>query len=190
LRDVLALALGTMKKPHPLGDFKKLLLRKKLEEIVAIPATLYFPASIVAQLNEICDQSGYTPGQLIVKALKGQIYHWDRFYQYVTTPPEKPEDFICPEDPLFCLAYATTVHFHAKRLRSHRFCNRKSMRRPNSLSVLLKNKTKMIRPTGGKRLSDSRRWFARIVCDASSLLDQAFLRRQTTEANCDILSSS
>jgi hypothetical protein len=39
------------------------------------------------------------------------IYHWDKFYQYVTTPPEKPEDFIWPEDPLFCLACATTVHF-------------------------------------------------------------------------------
>ena len=53
-----------MKEPHPLVDFKTLLLRKRLEEIVAIPATLYFPAGIVAQLNEICDQSGYTPGNL------------------------------------------------------------------------------------------------------------------------------
>ena len=100
-----------MKEPDPLGDFKKLLLRKRLEEIVAIPATLYFPAGIVAQLKEICEESGYTPGQLVVKALKGQIYHWDKFYQYVTTPPEKPEDFIWPEDPLFCLACASTVHF-------------------------------------------------------------------------------
>jgi hypothetical protein len=100
-----------MKEPDPLGDFKKLLLRKKLEEIVAMPATLYFPSGIVAQLNEICEESGYTPGQLVVRALKGQIYHWDRFYQYVTTPPEKPEDFSWPEDPMFCLACATTVHF-------------------------------------------------------------------------------
>jgi hypothetical protein len=100
-----------MKEPDPLGDFKKLLLRKRLEEIVAIPTTLYFPAGIVAQLKEICEESGYTPGQLVVKALKGQIYHWDKFYQYVTTPPEKPEDFIWPEDPLFCLACASTVHF-------------------------------------------------------------------------------
>jgi hypothetical protein len=90
---------------------KKLLLRKKLEEIVAMPATLYFPTGIVAQLNEICEESGYTPGQLVVRALKGQIYHWDRFYQYVTTPPEKPEDFSWPEDPMFCLACAATVHF-------------------------------------------------------------------------------
>jgi hypothetical protein len=65
-----------MKEPDPLGDFNKLLLRKKPEEIVTIPAALYFPAVIVAQLNEICDVSGYTPGQLVVKALKGQIYHW------------------------------------------------------------------------------------------------------------------
>jgi hypothetical protein len=100
-----------MKEPDPLGDFNKLLLKKRLEEIVTIPAALYFPAVIVAQLNEICDVSGYTPGQLVVKALKGQIYHWDRFYRYVTTPPEKPEDLICPEDPIFCLACTTTIHF-------------------------------------------------------------------------------
>jgi hypothetical protein len=49
---------------------KKLLLRKKLEEIVAMPATLYFPTGIVAQLNEICEESGYTPGQLVLRALK------------------------------------------------------------------------------------------------------------------------
>jgi hypothetical protein len=100
-----------MKEPDPLGDFNKLLLRKKPEEIVTIPAALYFPAVIVAQLNEICDVSGYTPGQLVVKALKGQIYHWDRFYRYVTTPPGKPEDLIWPEDPIFCLACTTTIHF-------------------------------------------------------------------------------
>jgi hypothetical protein len=56
-----------MKEPDPLGDFKKLLLRKRLEEIVAIPATLYFPAGIVAQLKEICEESGYTPGNLSLK---------------------------------------------------------------------------------------------------------------------------
>jgi hypothetical protein len=90
------------------------------------------------------------------------IYHWDKFYQYVTTPPEKPEAFIWPEDPLFCLACATTVHFidsftqsvydpiaFKQRLLSS---NRKSVRWPNGLSVLLKNKTRMIRPIGGKRL--------------------------------------
>ena len=46
-----------------------------------------------------------------LKAFKGQIYHWDRFYRYVTTPPEKPEDLIWPEDPIFCLACTTTIHF-------------------------------------------------------------------------------
>jgi len=58
--------------------------------------------------------------------------HWDRFYQYVTTPPEKPEDFSWPEDPMFCLACATTVHFstefHAKRLRPHCFQTTKRAR--------------------------------------------------------------
>ena len=61
-----------MEQPHPdpMGDFKKLFLRKKLEEIVVIPATLYFPSAIVAQLNEICDQSGFTPGQPVVRTRK------------------------------------------------------------------------------------------------------------------------
>src|SRR5258705_4930625 len=49
---------GTMKEPDPLGDFKKLLLRKNLEEIVAMPAILYFPTGIVAQLDEICRRTG------------------------------------------------------------------------------------------------------------------------------------
>jgi hypothetical protein len=49
-----------MKEPDPLGDFKNVLLRTKLEEIVAMPATLYFPTGIVAQLNEVCEESGYT----------------------------------------------------------------------------------------------------------------------------------
>ena len=32
--------------------------------------------------------------------------HWDRFYQYVTTPPEKPEDFSWPEiTPNFSLFF-------------------------------------------------------------------------------------
>ena len=147
-----------MKEPDPLGDFKKLLLRKKLEEIVAMPATLYFPSGIVAQLNEICEESGYTPGQLVVRALKGQIYHWDRFYQYVTTPPEKPEDFSWPEDPMFCLACAATVHFLQSFTRSvydpMAFKQQKSTRRPNGLIVLLRNQTRMIRLIGGKRFPD------------------------------------
>ena len=60
-----------MREPDQLGDFNKLLLRKKLEEIVTIPAALYFPAVIVAQLNEIWDVSGYLPGQLVVKGFQG-----------------------------------------------------------------------------------------------------------------------
>jgi len=50
---------------------------RKLEQIVAILATLYFPASIVDELNEICETLGYTPEQLVVKALKGQIDYWN-----------------------------------------------------------------------------------------------------------------
>jgi hypothetical protein len=37
--------------------------KRTLTQIVAIPATLYFPTSIVAELNEICERLGYTPEQ-------------------------------------------------------------------------------------------------------------------------------
>jgi hypothetical protein len=114
-----------MKGPTRWEISKKLLLRKRLEEIVAIPATLYFPTGIVAQLNEICDESGYTPGQLIVKALKGQIYHWDKFYQYVSTPPEKSGGFYLARGSPVLLSVCLNCPFfrllNAKRLRSHCF---------------------------------------------------------------------
>src|SRR3984893_5745432 len=83
---------------------------RMLEQIVAIPATLYFPTSIVAELNEICESLGYTPEQLVIEALKGQIDCWNEFYQHVMTLPNDPEDFVWPKDPVFCLACSTTVH--------------------------------------------------------------------------------
>jgi hypothetical protein len=85
--------------------------KRMLEQIVALPATLYFPPHIVAQLNEICDTLGYAPKELVIESLKGQIESWEEFYQYVMIPREKPEDFVWPEDPMFCLAYVTAVHF-------------------------------------------------------------------------------
>ena len=84
--------------------------KRMLEQIVAIPATLYFPASIVDELNEICETLGYTPEQLVIKALKGQIDHWNEFYEHVTTLPVKREDFVSPRDPILCLACIATVH--------------------------------------------------------------------------------
>ena len=47
--------------------------KRMLRQIVAIPATLYFPTSIVDELNEICERLGYTPEQLVIEALKDQI---------------------------------------------------------------------------------------------------------------------
>jgi hypothetical protein len=81
-----------------------------LEQIVAVPATLYFPTSIVADLNEICKSLGYTPEQLVIEALKGQIDYWNDFYDHVMTLPVEPEDFVWHRDPVFCLACVTTVH--------------------------------------------------------------------------------
>jgi hypothetical protein len=84
--------------------------KRLLAQIVAIPATLYFPTSIVTELNEICQRLDYTPGQLIIEALKGQIDYWNGFYEHVMTLPMDLEDFVWPKDPVFCLACVTTVH--------------------------------------------------------------------------------
>ena len=68
--------------------------KRMLDQIVIIPATLYFPTSIVAELNEICESLGYTPEQLVIEALKGQIDHWNEFYEQVMTLPIDPEDLL------------------------------------------------------------------------------------------------
>ena len=84
--------------------------KRMLTQIVAIPATLYFPTCIVEELNEICERLGYTPEQLVIEALKGQIDYWNEFYEHVMTLPVEPEDLVWPKDPVFCLACVTTVH--------------------------------------------------------------------------------
>ena len=84
--------------------------KRMLDQIVIIPATLYFPTSIVVELNEICEILGYTPEQLVIQALKGQTDYWNEFYEHVMTLLEKPGDFIWPEDAVFCLACVTLVH--------------------------------------------------------------------------------
>ena len=84
--------------------------KRMLEQIVAIPATLYLPTSIVAELNEICETLGYTPEQLVIEALRGQIDYWNEFYEHVMTLPVEPQDLVWPKDPVFCLACVTTVH--------------------------------------------------------------------------------
>jgi hypothetical protein len=93
------------------GESNRNAQKRLLEEIVATPAILFFPASTVVELNEICQALGYTPEQLLVEALKRQIGYWEEFYAYVRTAPENLEDFIWPEDPIFCLACVAAVHF-------------------------------------------------------------------------------
>jgi hypothetical protein len=88
--------------------------KRMLEQIVAIPATLYLPSSIVAELNKICETLGYTPKQLVIEALRGQIEYWNEFYEYATTLPVEPQDLGWPEDPVFCLACVTTAHIISK----------------------------------------------------------------------------
>jgi hypothetical protein len=84
--------------------------QRLLEQIVATPATVYLPTGIVAELNEICESLGCTPGQLVIEALKGQIDHWNDFYEHVMTLPAEPENLVLPKDPVFCLACVTTIH--------------------------------------------------------------------------------
>ena len=84
--------------------------RRMLEQIVAIPAILYLPSSIVAELNEICETLGYTPEQLVIEALRGQIDYWNEFYKCVITLPVRPQDIVWPKDPVLCLACVTTLH--------------------------------------------------------------------------------
>jgi len=132
--------------------------KRMLTQIVAIPATLYFPTSIVDELNEICERLGYTPEQLVIEALKGQIDYWNEFYEHVMTLPVEPEDLVWPKDPVFCLACVTTVHIINNFARcSHdpvAFAQLKAARPVNGNSVLWK---RMRRPTttGGKRIPDA-----------------------------------
>jgi hypothetical protein len=93
------------------GESKRGAQKRMLEQIVATPATLFFPNSTVTELNEICETLGYSPQQLLVEALKRQIDYWEEFYECVITARENPEDFIWPEDPIFCLACVAAVHF-------------------------------------------------------------------------------
>jgi hypothetical protein len=84
--------------------------KRMLEQIIAIPATLYFPTSIATELNELCESLGYTPEQLVIEALKGQIDCWNEFYDHVMTLSVEPEDLVRLKDPVFCLACVATVH--------------------------------------------------------------------------------
>jgi len=81
------------------------------EEIVQIPAVLYFPPDVLEQLNEFCEYNEYTPGQLVAWAIKLQIPHWDEFYTFVTTPLKPGESEDWPEDPLFALACVAFLHW-------------------------------------------------------------------------------
>ena len=71
------------------GESNRNAQKRLLEEIVATPAILFFPASTVVELNEICQALGYTPEQLLVEALKRQIGYWEEFYAYVRTAPDR-----------------------------------------------------------------------------------------------------
>ena len=74
--------------------------KRMLEQIVAIPATLYLPTTIVPELNEICQSLRYTPEQLVIEVLKGQIERVLR-----------PRDDFAGRTRGFCLAQRSCVLF-------------------------------------------------------------------------------
>jgi hypothetical protein len=107
---------------YPEESNSRLAQKQMLEQIVAIPATLYLPTSIVDELNEICATLGYTPEQLVIEALRGQIDYWNEFYEHVMTLPVEPQDLGWPKDPVFCLACVTTVHIQLRSVLSRSNC--------------------------------------------------------------------
>ena len=84
-----------------------------LERIVAIPATLYLPSSIiVAELNEIGEILGYTPEQLVIEALRGQIDYWNEFYEYVMTLLEETGGSCLAERSFVLLSVCHNCLYH------------------------------------------------------------------------------
>ena len=51
-------------------------------------------------------------GTLLNNLSSNQIDFWNDFYEHVMTLPVKPEDFVWPEDPMFCLACVHTRPYY------------------------------------------------------------------------------
>ena len=79
-------------------------------QIVRIPAVLYFPPEVLGQLNDLCQLRELSPRQLIAEAFESQIAGWDQFCEEVMTPLKPGESESWPEDPLYALACVTPLH--------------------------------------------------------------------------------
>jgi hypothetical protein len=100
-----------MKKPDRRNFATFLRQDKMMNAITAVPAVLYFPHTIVEQLNEFCRARQLSAQQLMVETLKSQEPRFDQFVEYVMTPRKPGEPPTWPEDPLYCLACGTMRHF-------------------------------------------------------------------------------
>jgi hypothetical protein len=100
-----------MKDPDSRQSARLLERQLAYTELAKIPAVLYFPPEVLDQLNELCELRGLEPGQLIAEAFKSQSGRWDAFYKEVLTPLAPGESEVWPEDPLYCLACVTMLHF-------------------------------------------------------------------------------
>jgi hypothetical protein len=77
--------------------------KRMLEQIVAIPATLYLP-------TRFAKPSGTLQNNLSLKLSEARSTIGTNSDEYVMTLPEEPEDLVWPKDPVFCLACVTTAH--------------------------------------------------------------------------------
>ena len=59
-------------KIDPEASDSRVAHKRLLEQIVATPAILYFPTGIAAELNEICENLGYSPVNLSLRLLKAR----------------------------------------------------------------------------------------------------------------------
>ena len=80
-------------------------------QIVRIPAVLYFPPKVLGDLQQFLEYNECTPGELVFGALKLQLPHWDEFYEFVMTPLKPGESEDWPEDPMFALACVAFLHW-------------------------------------------------------------------------------
>jgi hypothetical protein len=92
---------------------KRMLLDPDLphNQILQIPAVLYFPPKVLEDLNKFLEYNECTPGQLVYGAMKLQLPRWDDFYNFVMTPLKPGESGEWPEDPMFALACVAFLHW-------------------------------------------------------------------------------
>ena len=85
--------------------------KELLSRINKIPAVLYFPPKVLAQLNQLAVLHGLNPDGLIREAFKGsRALQYGRRIEEMTAPFRTGERELWENDPLYALARATMLH--------------------------------------------------------------------------------